>query len=216
MTTSILLIRHGETAWNAVRRLQGHIDIPLNEEGQRQAAALADALAAEPLHAVISSDLQRALRTAQAVAGQQAVQHTVQQDPQLRERCYGVFEGMLYADIERTYPAEFAAWQARDIDAVMPAGERVAESFRQFFQRCIDGIGAWAASYPGRTIAIVAHGGVLECAYRAATGMSLDSPRDFQVKNASINRFAFDNGKLALQSWGETAHLEQLVLDDII
>ena len=216
MTTSILLIRHGETAWNAVRRLQGHIDIPLNEEGQRQAAALADALAAEPLHAVISSDLQRALRTAQAVAGQQAVQHTVQQDPQLRERCYGVFEGMLYADIERTYPAEFAAWQARDIDAVMPSGERVAESFRQFFQRCMDGIGAWAARYPGRTIAIVAHGGVLECAYRAATGMALDSPRDFQVKNASINRFTFDNGKLALQSWGETAHLEQLVLDDII
>ena len=216
MTTSILLIRHGETAWNAVRRLQGHIDIPLNEEGQRQAAALAGALAAEPLHAVISSDLQRALQTAQAVAGQQAVQQAVQQDPQLRERCYGVFEGMLYADIERTYPAEFAAWQARDIDAVMPSGERVAESFRQFFQRCMDGIGAWAARYPGRTIAIVAHGGVLECAYRAATGMALDSPRDFQVKNASINRFTFDNGKLALQSWGETAHLEQLVLDDII
>ena len=216
MTTSILLIRHGETAWNAVRRLQGHIDIPLNQEGQRQAEALAAALAAEPLHAIIASDLQRALQTAQAVTGQQAVQQVVQQDRQLRERCYGVFEGMLYADIERTYPAEFAAWQARDIDAVMPSGERVAESFRQFFQRSLDGIAGWAGRHPGRTIAIVAHGGVLECAYRAATGMTLDSPRDFQVKNASINRFTFADGKLALQSWGETAHLEQLVLDDII
>lgn len=213
MTTSILLIRHGETAWNAVRRLQGHIDIPLNQEGQRQAEALGRALAAEPLHAVISSDLQRALQTAQAVAGPQRKVH---QDVQLRERCYGVFEGMLYADIERSYPAEFAAWQARDIDAVMPAGERVAESFRQFFQRSLDGIAGWAGRHPGRTIAIVAHGGVLECAYRAATGMTLDSPRDFQVKNASINRFTFADGKLALQSWGETAHLEQLVLDDII
>ncbi|MYN07328.1 histidine phosphatase family protein [Pseudoduganella aquatica] len=213
MTTSILLIRHGETAWNAVRRLQGHIDIPLNPEGRRQADALARALAAEPLHAIIASDLQRALQTAQAVAGPD---RTVQQDVQLRERCYGVFEGMLYADIERTYPAEFAAWQARDIDAVPPAGERVAESFRQFFHRCTDGIAAWAVRHPGQTIAIVAHGGVLECAYRAATGMTLESPRDFQVKNASINRFTFANGKLALQSWGETAHLEQLVLDDIV
>lgn len=217
MTTSILLIRHGETAWNAVRRLQGHIDIALNEEGQRQAEAVARALAAEPLHAVIASDLQRALQTARAVAGQQGrAGLTVQQDVQLRERCYGVFEGMLYADIERTYPAEFAAWQARDIDAVPPAGERVAESFRQFYERCVDGIAGWAERYPGQTIAIVAHGGVLECAYRAATGMTLDSPRDFQVKNAGINRFTFDNGRLALEAWGEVAHLEQLVLDDIV
>jgi probable phosphoglycerate mutase len=213
MTTSILLIRHGETAWNAVRRLQGHIDIPLNQEGQRQADALARALAAEPLHAIISSDLQRALQTAQAVAGPA---RSVQQDVQLRERCYGVFEGMLYADIERTYPAEFAAWQARDIDAVPPAGVRVAESFRQFYQRCTEGIAAWAERHPGQTIAIVAHGGVLECAYRAANGMTLESPRDFQVKNAGINRFTFANGKLTLQSWGETAHLEPLVLDDIV
>ena len=214
MTTSILLIRHGETAWNAVRRLQGHIDIALNQEGLRQAEALARALAAEPLHAIIASDLQRALQTAQAVAGQHG--HKVQQDIQLRERCYGVFEGMLYADIERTYPAEFAAWQARDIDAVPPAGERVAESFRQFYDRCMDGITAWAERHPGQTIAIVAHGGVLECAYRAATGMTLDSPRDFQVKNASINRFTFDNGQLALDNWGDSTHLEAFVLDDII
>jgi probable phosphoglycerate mutase len=218
MTTSILLIRHGETAWNAVRRLQGHIDIGLNDEGRRQAEAAARALAAEPLQAIIASDLQRALHTAQAIAARQphAARQAVQQDAQLRERCYGVFEGMLYADIARTYPADFAAWQARDIDAVMADGERRAESFRQFYQRCTDGIAAWAGRYPCQTIAIVAHGGVLECAYRAATGMTLDSPRDFQVKNAGINRFTFKDGQLALQSWGETAHLEQAVLDDIV
>lgn len=214
MSTKILLIRHGETAWNAVRRLQGHIDIGLNEEGRRQAAALAQALAAEDLDAFVASDLQRALQTAQAVAARHAL--PVRQDAGLRERCYGVFEGMLYADIEQTYPAEFAAWQARDIDAVMPPGERVAESFRRFHQRCVDGIGHWAGRHPGQTIAIVAHGGVLECAYRAATGMALDSPRDFQVKNASINRFTFADGKLTLASWGEVAHLEAAVLDDLI
>jgi len=211
--TSILLIRHGETAWNSVRRLQGHIDIPLNAEGERQAQALGRILAYEPVKAVISSDLQRAMQTAQAVAGHHAL--NVQTDPGLRERCYGAFEGMLYSEVMERYPVEYAQWQAREIDAVMPPGERVAESFRQFYQRSVDSIGAWAARHPGQTIVMVAHGGVLECAYRVACGMSLDSPRDFQVPNAGINRFTFANGQLSLESWGDTSHL-QAALDDII
>ncbi len=211
--TKILLIRHGETAWNAVRRLQGHLDIALNDEGVRQAQALARALADEPLAAIVSSDLQRAVQTAQAAGAFHAL--PLRQDPQLRERAYGVFEGMLYTEIEKVYPVEFAAWQSRDADAVMPHGGRMAESFRQFYQRCIGAITAWGQRYPGQTIAIVAHGGVLECAYRAAKGMSLDSPRDFQVRNASINRFTRAGGKLVLDSWGEVDHLA-LALDDII
>ena len=213
--TTILLIRHGETAWNAVRRLQGHIDIPLNAEGERQAGALAQALAAAPIDAIVSSDLARARQTAQAVADQ-FDGLTVATDPLLRERCYGVFEGMLYSEVEREYPADFVLWQARDIDAVMPPGERVAESFRQFYARSISAIRDWAGRYPGKTIVIVAHGGVLECAYREAVGMQLDSPRDFQVKNASINRFTFADGKLALTSWGEVDHLTLAAMDDVI
>ncbi|KQQ33766.1 phosphoglycerate mutase [Duganella sp. Leaf126] len=213
-TTKIILIRHGETAWNAVRRLQGHIDIPLNAEGERQARALAAALARQGLDLIVASDLQRALQTAQAVAVH--YDHaTVHTDPALRERGYGAFEGMLYTEIAAQYPDDFALWQARDIDAVMPAGERVAESFRQFYARAIGAIGRWASAYPGRTIAIVAHGGVLECAYREAVGMQLDSPRDFQVKNASINRFHVTDGKLVLDNWGEVGHLA-LALDDIV
>jgi 2,3-bisphosphoglycerate-dependent phosphoglycerate mutase len=212
--TKILLIRHGETAWNAVRRLQGHIDIPLSPTGERQAEALARALAAEPLEAIISSDLGRALQTAQAVA-EHHPQLPLHTDPGLRERGYGAFEGLLYAEIAERYPVEFAEWQARDVDAVMPAGDRVAESFRQFFQRCQDGIARWAERYPQQSILIVAHGGVLECAYRAARGLSIDGPRDFQVKNASINRFAFDKGVLSLEQWGEVAHLSTS-MDDIV
>ncbi|USX26208.1 histidine phosphatase family protein [Oxalobacteraceae bacterium OTU3CINTB1] len=213
--TNILLIRHGETAWNAVRRLQGHIDIPLNAEGERQAGALAQALAAESVDVIVSSDLQRARQTAQAVADQYHGAQ-VQTDAKLRERCYGVFEGMLYTEVAQKYPADFALWQARDIDAVMPPGERVAESFRQFYARAISAIREWAERHPGKTVAIVAHGGVLECAYREAVGMQLDSPRDFQVKNASINRFTFSEGKLALTSWGEVEHLSLAAMDDVI
>ena len=213
MTTQLLLIRHGETAWNAVRRLQGHLDIGLNEAGQRQAAALARALRDTPLDAIVSSDLQRAMQTAGAVARLHDVPlHT---DAQLRERGYGVFEGLLYSEIEARYPEDFAAWQGRHIDSVMPQGERFAESFRAFYARSVAAIGQWAQRYDGQTIAIVAHGGVLECAYRAATGMTLESPRDFQVKNASINRFEFNSGKLALTQWGDVEHLA-VALDDIV
>ena len=211
--TNIILIRHGETAWNAERRLQGHIDIALNDEGLRQAGALAEALEGEQLDLIVSSDLQRAAQTADALARTRAM--PVQRDPLLRERCFGGFEGLLYAEIEQRFPLEFAAWQAREIDATMPSGARVAETFRQFYQRAVAAIVAWGRAHPGQTLALVAHGGVLECAYRAALGLSLDTPRDFPVLNASINRFRVLDGKLGLVSWGEVGHLQPRVLDEL-
>ena len=211
--TNIILIRHGETAWNAERRMQGHIDVALNPEGQRQAAALAAALAGEHIDVIVASDLQRALATAQAVAGTRAMQ--VHTDPALRERCYGGFEGLLYAEIAQRFPHEFARWQARDINASMPSGPRSAETFRQFYARSVDAILRWGAACPGQSIALVAHGGVLECAYRAATGLPLDTPRTFAVLNASINRFTVDNGALRLVSWGGVAHLAPRALDEL-
>ncbi len=213
-TTNIILIRHGETAWNAERRLQGHIDIGLNPRGLAQARALGRALRDTPLDAVLASDLQRAWQTASAIADGRAM--AVEQDARLRERCYGRFEGLLYADIEAAYPVEFAAWQARNIDAVMPPGERIAESFRQFYGRSVKAIVGAAARRPGATIAIVAHGGVLECAYRAALGIALDTPRDFPIHNASLNRFTVTHGKLALDSWGDVGHLAPSALDEFL
>jgi probable phosphoglycerate mutase len=211
--TRIVLIRHGETAWNAERRLQGHIDIALNAEGERQAFALAGALAGEQIDQIIASDLQRAHQTAGALARSKRM--PVRTDPALRERCFGGFEGLLYADIEHRFPREFAAWQARDVDAVMPDGVRQAESFRQFYRRAIDAMLGWAAAYPGQTLALVAHGGVLECAYREAMGLPLETPRNFKVLNASVNRFTVEDGKLKLDSWGEVEHLHTKVLDEL-
>jgi probable phosphoglycerate mutase len=214
MSTQIILIRHGETAWNAVRRLQGHIDIPLSEVGQRQALALGRALASEKIDAIISSDLGRALQTAEAVAAHHQME--LRTDAALRERAYGVFEGLLYTEIAERFPIEFAEWQARDVDSIMPHGERFAESFHQFYDRCMGAINRLAGQWDGKTITVVAHGGVLECAYRAANGISLDSPRDFQVKNASVNRFTFDAMKLTLDQWGNIDHLQATTLDDLL
>jgi len=211
--TTILLIRHGETAWNAERRLQGHLDIPLNAEGERQAGLLAAALAAEPLDLLVSSDLMRARQTAQAIADLRGIPLHIEAG--LRERCYGGFEGLLYAEIEQRYPREFAAWQARDIDGMLPPGKNHGETFRAFFDRATAAILALGAAHPGKTLALVAHGGVLECAYRLAQGLPLETPRDFKVFNASINRFVLEDGKLRLGSWGEVEHLRPAVLDEL-
>ena len=198
--TSIILIRHGETAWNAARRLQGHTDIALNAEGERQAEALAAALAGERFDAIgaVVKDALKALGP----------------DARLRERCYGAFEGQLYAEVARRDPEEWEAWQAREVDAVPPPGERAAESFRAFYERSLGAILDWAARHPGQSLALVAHGGVLECAYRAAHGMVLESPRSFPIRNASINRFRVADGKLVLDSWGEIDHLAK-ALDEL-
>jgi probable phosphoglycerate mutase len=211
--TELILIRHGETAWNAERRLQGHTDIGLNEAGERQAEALGRALAGEALDAVYASDLARASRTALHVAQHHDL--AVQCDAGLRERCYGGFEGLRYGEIAQRHPAAYAAWQARDIDALPPAGERQAESVRQFHARVLAALEAIAVRHAGQRIAVVAHGGVLECAYRAAMGLPLDTPRDFPVLNASVNRLRHGKDGWRLAHWGDVAHLQAGALDEI-
>ena len=211
--TEILLIRHGETAWNAVKRLQGHLDIPLNEEGERQAAALGQALLGEPLDAVFASDLVRARQTANAITAPRGME--VQIDAGLRERCYGAFEGMMYAEISGRYPEAYRAWQARDLDARFPEGVHVAETLREFSTRAVQAIKRIVSDRQYKRVALVTHGGVLECAYRAAHGMGFDRPRDFDILNASLNRLAWDGSRLQVMQWGDVAHLDVLALDEI-
>ena len=211
--TEILLIRHGETDWNAERRLQGHIDIALNAEGLRQAQALGRALRGEALDAVFSSDLQRAYHTAQAIAAGRGIE--VQTDPGLRERCYGAFEGLRHDDIRQRYPQAYAAWQARELDARLPAGERTAETLREFAARAVGAVAGLAVAHNLRRIAVVSHGGLLECICREARGIGWDAPRDFDIRNASINRLHWNGNALRVLEWGNVAHLRQDALDEV-
>lgn len=214
--TEILLIRHGETAWNVKKRLQGHLDIPLNAVGERQAEAVGRALLDEPLDAIFASDLQRARQTAQAIAAPRGMQ--VHIEPGLRERCYGAFEGLLYGEIGQRYPQAYAAWQARDIDARFPEGAHAAETMREFSQRVLHTITRIMAEGRYRKVALVTHGGVLECAYRAAQGIGFAHPRDFDILNASVNRLVWNATGLRLLQWGDVSHLAELdalALDEI-
>lgn len=204
--TRLFVLRHGRTAWNAETRIQGQLDAPLDALGRWQAerlgAAVADALAGEPIAAIYSSDLQRALHTAQPLATRTGA--PVLPDVRLRERGFGSFEGRTYAEIEATWPEAAQRWRQRDVD-FQPGG---GEALTPFYARCVSAVCELAARHPGQTIAIVAHGGVLDCLYRAAVGVSLNAPRSWQLGNASINRLLFNGEGLSLVGWNDDAHLQ--------
>lgn len=207
----LLAIRHGETAWNVDARIQGHIDIPLNDHGLQQAQRLGRALAEGDRPDVLySSDLLRAQATATAVAT--ACGLTVRLDKALRERCFGVFEGSTLEEVRERDPALADRWRRREPDFVPPGGESLA----MFYERCVGAVLGLLARHPGQTVAIVAHGGVLDCLYRAATGVALDAHRSWSIENASVNRLLCSEGRLTLTGWGDVSHLGQVgvLLDD--
>lgn len=201
--TRIIAIRHGETDWNAGARIQGHTDIALNARGRWQAERLAQALAHESFDAVYASDLSRALDTARALAAGSGV--ALQVEAGLRERAFGDFEGMAFADIEQRWPDAARRWRARDASfGAAGGGERLDD----FYARCVACAQALGERHLGQSIALVAHGGVLDCLYRAATRIALDAPRTWQLANAGINRLLYTPEGLTLVGWGDTAHLE--------
>lgn len=206
--TRVLAIRHGETAWNLAARMQGHLDIPLNDNGRRQAARMAQALVGEELHAVYASDLQRAMDTAQALAAVSGL--AVVADAGLRERSFGVFEGLTFGDIEQRWPEAAQAWRSRR-PGFAPEG---GESLEQFYERSVGTATRLAQAHPGQTIALVAHGGVLDCLYRAASRLDLQAPRSWLVENTSINRLLHTPQGFTLVGWGDTLHLDGQALDE--
>lgn len=200
--TRIIAIRHGETAWNVDNRIQGQLDVPLNDMGQWQVRQLARALVDETIAAVYSSDLARASQTAGAVA--EACGRPVVLDAELRERHFGEFEGFTWSEIAQRWPAQSARWRQRDIDFAPGGGE----SLRRFYARSVGAATRMAAAHPGQTIALVAHGGVMDCLYRVASRIELQAPRSWQLGNASINRLLYTPQGFALIGWSDTLHLD--------
>lgn len=194
-------MRHGETDWNVAQRIQGHTDIGLNTRGQDQAARLGQALAQQELHAVYSSDLQRAWHTAAACAQPHGL--TVQAALGLRERHFGRFEGLTFSEIDQRWPDDARRWRQRD--PLFAPGD--GESLEQFQQRTVEACAALAARHRGQCILLVAHGGVLDILYRAATSVALNAPRTWQLGNASINRLLHGDSGFTLVGWNDDQHL---------
>lgn len=203
-STRVVAVRHGETDWNVASRIQGQLDVGLNETGRWQAAQLADALVDEDIAVVYSSDLSRAWQTARALATR--LDRPLVADAGLRERGFGVFEGMTFDEIAMRWPADCDRWRRREIDFA-PAG---GESLNGFYARCVGTAQRLAGQHPGCSVALVAHGGVLDCLYRAAARIELQRPRSWQVGNAHINRFLHSDIGFTLVGWADSAHLDHV------
>lgn len=202
--TRLCLVRHGETAWNAERRIQGQLDVPLSSVGLAQARATANALAQEPLCAIYSSDLARALHTAEAAAHLLGL--PIRRLAGLRERHYGVLQTLTYAEFARRHPDAHARFQAREEAFVLPGG---GESLRQFADRvhaCVDEI---VAAHPGGQVLIVTHGGVLDVLHRRASGKPLAARRDFEIPNAALNWIGIEACRWSVLAWADRSHLTE-------
>ena len=200
--TRVFALRHGQTAWNAEMRLQGQLDVALDATGLWQAQRLALALAGEDLAAIYSSDLMRAHATASALAQVRGL--AVHSDSALRERGFGRLEGLTYAEVESQWPEDALRWRRREPDFGPGGGETLSA----FYERSLSTVTRLAAAHPGQAIAVVAHGGVLDCLYRAASGIALGAPRTWQLANASVNRLLFNGSHFVVVGWDDRAHLE--------
>ena len=207
MTTRLCIVRHGETAWNAEHRVQGQFDVPLNATGLAQANAIARALAHEKFDALYSSDLSRAVQTARPAAGVLGLK--IIEDRNLRERHYGIFQTLTYADVKVRYAEDYARFLARDPEFSFRSGE----SLREFSRRSVDAVQRIEKDNRGRSVAVFTHGGVLDEIYRFIHRIPVSAPRDFGIPNCGINRLVGGAGAWRIECWAEVAHLES-ALDD--
>ena len=199
--TIFIVVRHGETYWNVEMRIQGQHDSPLTENGIAQAEALAGRLAAKRIDALISSDLGRAMQTARVIS--ERIGLAVIADARLRERAFGVGEGMTYTEVDEAYPGAFARIREVDPDFVIPGGE----SRRQFHERVRAAFDDLARCHAGRTILVVTHGGVLATFFRHVHGIAIHAARAIPIANAAYNVLVHDAGAWRVESWDDDDHL---------
>jgi alpha-ribazole phosphatase len=203
----LIIVRHGETIYNAQRRFTGQSDIPLNPLGMLQAAALVDCLASEHLDVIVTSDLERTRVTAEALARYHGL--PVLEDIDLREMAFGEWEGFTYNEVLAKDANLAAQWRADPITFAPPGGETVS----QLRERCARALNHWQGQYPEANVLWVTHGafiGVLLCHV-----LDLDLKRrwQFRLDNASISELRINGERVTIVRLNETAHLRSLKVE---
>jgi probable phosphoglycerate mutase len=197
-------VRHGESVFNAVGRIQGQADIPLSDLGRRQGAALAKRLTDRPIEAIFASPLSRAMETAAFVA--EVFRMEVLRDDRLMEINAGIFQELDWNEIRTRYPEESRRWKAHDPDFVIPKGEsrrQLSHRARIVFEEI--------RSQPFQEVAVVAHGGLLVAALKSLLGIPIEkSP--FSLYNASISQLQWDD-EPKLITLNEIGHLSEIDCD---
>jgi probable phosphoglycerate mutase len=203
---TLLAIRHGETELNVAKRYQGHGDSPLTENGRKQVSSLGHRMGKMNFDMLISSDLGRARETATIIA--ECTGHSVKTDSRLRERNYGVLEGLTVSDIKAGHSEVLERLGANDPDYIIPEGE----SHRQHYQRNVAVFEELQSEISDGRVALVVHGGVLDSLFRYVARLPLNQPRCFITPNASLTIIThgifYSTLRWVIETWGDTAHLE--------
>jgi 2,3-bisphosphoglycerate-dependent phosphoglycerate mutase len=202
-STRIILVRHGETDWNATGRIQGHNDTPLNTVGREQAQRVAQRLASEPVRALYSSDLARAFETATIIGHPLGL--SVVTSPRLRERGYGAWEGLTSLEIQAHYPEKFTEWRARSTDFAPPQGESRA----QLLTRALNELQTIARRHVGEVVVVVTHGGFCYVLMHHILGSVNGDRREFTFGNASIHTLEATGEQWSVISMNDIAHLHE-------
>jgi broad specificity phosphatase PhoE len=192
--TNFYLVRHGETEWNRLGRIQGATDIPLNDTGRDQARATGEKMQGRKWDVIISSPLSRALETASIIASCIGLpEPTPVQD--IVERNYGEAEGMTGPELEAFYPDDTPVPGRETRDAVKV--------------RVLAAMHSIAAANKGKNVIIVAHGGVIRAVLQSTTGQAFFGER---ITNGSVHSFHHSDDGLQLVQFNDPL---ELLTDDI-
>jgi probable phosphoglycerate mutase len=182
MKTELYLVRHGETKWNVEKRFQGQNDSPLTENGREQARSLGISLQGIQFDGILSSDLGRALETANLINSYLQIP-VIETDPILRERNFGIFHGLDRTEAERMYPHEASQIWSGDPNVAIPGGESRA----QVRKRAEQFLSEFPVKYSGKKILAVTHGGIINPILRIVLRIPFDEPRRFKLPNTGLS-----------------------------
>jgi len=199
--TRLLLVRHGQSEWNATGRIQGQVDIGLDEKGTHQAQRVADRLAGETVAAIYSSPLQRARVTADAIAARFNL--PVNADARLMEYDFGVISGSTWTDVVENHP-EFAERWLEDPWVVPVEG---SEGRRNFAARVVSAVQDISARHPAEQVVVVAHGGTFGVYLTAMLGLDLNRRHPFHFGNTSLSLVEVRDGTFHIHYLNNTCHL---------
>ncbi len=210
MTTRLLLVRHGQTTYNAEVRFMGQLDVPLDETGQAQAQAVAKRLAAEHPAAIYSSNLSRALDTARAIQAAIVPHPDLRVDARLIEGHFGDWQGKTYEELRAHDAARLAKWDAGRLQVPPPNGE----SLRDMAERVLAAYDEIVGAHPDQDVILVAHGGTLQVMLVLALDLPLEDYRKLWISNASVSELKIEDGKAILFRLNDTNHLMGIARHD--
>ncbi len=201
---TIYLLRHGQTSWNKDPRFRGRKDVPLSEEGKREAEAAADFLETAGVTRLYSSPLSRAAGTLAPLAGRLGLEVTPFQD--VIDMDFGEWEGLSIGDAEKRYPDLFELWKNQPEKITFPGGE----SLDVVQARAMRGVSRLAVEFPEETIALCSHRVLCKLIVLGLFGAKPDKFWLVRQDTACINHFTYAPPRAVVYSINQTCHLDKL------